>query len=210
MEPTQGPDPVNDGSPDSVVRVKTALRRRLIAARAAMDTAERAGAAEDLAGWMSADVPFRLEADVTVCCYASVGTEPGTAPMLDALVDRGVNVLLPVTPDGPPTALEWGRYTGRDSLRTGRFGLSEPTGRRLSHTALDTAEVALIPALAVDRRGVRLGRGAGYYDRSLTATGAELVAVVYDAEVLDEIPADGYDVAVGWSLTPADGFTRLG
>nr|WP_268237510.1 5-formyltetrahydrofolate cyclo-ligase [Williamsia phyllosphaerae] len=186
------------------------MRRRLIAARTAMDETERAAAAADLAGWMSADVPFRLEADVTVCCYASVGTEPATAQMLDALVDRGVNVLLPITPDGPPTALEWARYTGTDGLRTGRFGLSEPTGRRLSNAALEIAEVALIPALAVDRRGVRLGRGAGYYDRSLAATGAELVAVVYDDEVLDEIPADSYDIAVGWSLTPGDGFTRLG
>ncbi|WP_366783063.1 5-formyltetrahydrofolate cyclo-ligase [Williamsia sp.] len=201
---------MSDTPEDSVAGAKAALRRRLIADRAAMDETERAAAATDLAGWMSVDVPFRLEADVTVCCYASVGTEPGTGQMLDALVDRGVNVLLPITPDGPPTALEWARYTGRHGLRTGRFRLSEPTGRRLSNTALDIAEVALIPALAVDRRGVRLGRGAGYYDRSLAATGAELVAVVFDGEVLDEIPADEYDIAVGWSLTPGDGFTRLG
>ncbi|WP_301300459.1 5-formyltetrahydrofolate cyclo-ligase [Williamsia maris] len=201
---------MNESSEDSVAGEKAALRHRLIAARAAMDATERATAAEDLAGWMSVDVPFRLEADVTVCCYASVGTEPGTAQMLDALVDRGVTVLLPITPDGPPTALEWARYTGRHGLRTGRFSLSEPTGRRLSNAALDTADVALIPALAVDRRGVRLGRGAGYYDRSLVATGAELVAVVYDDEVLDDIPADEYDIAVSWALTPGDGFTRLG
>ncbi len=175
-----------------------------------MDVTERTTAAADLAGWMSADVPFRLEPDVTVCCYASVGTEPGTAPLLDALLDRGVHVLLPITPPGPPTALHWARYTGSDDLQRGRFGLSEPVGRQLSHAALDTAEVALIPALAVDRRGVRLGRGAGYYDRSLTATGAELVAVVYDDEVLDEVPDDRYDVRVGWSLTPGDGFARLG
>ncbi len=201
---------MSDTPKSAVTAAKSALRRRLIASRQAMSVTERTSAAENLADWMSADAPVRLESGATVCCYAAVGTEPGTHAMLDALVRRGARVLLPVTPDGPPTALQWARYTSSDDMRPGRFGLPEPIGDRLPDTAIDSAIAALIPALAVDRRGVRLGRGAGYYDRSLTTTRAELVAVVYDEEVLAEVPADGFDIGVAWSLTPGTGFTSLG
>ena len=55
----------------------------------------------------------------------------------------------------------------------------------------------------------RLGRGAGYYDRTLIGSSAELVAVVYDDEVVDALPSGNYDVPVGWALTPAGGFRKL-
>ena len=70
--------------------------------------------------------------------------------------------------------------------------------------------MVLIPALSVDKTGVRLGRGAGYYDRTLVGLSADLVAVVYDEELVDSLPAGDHDVAVGWALTPGGGFQELG
>jgi 5-formyltetrahydrofolate cyclo-ligase len=71
--------------------------------------------------------------------------------------------------------------------------------------------VVLVPALAVDRRGVRLGRGGGFYDRSLSfcRPGARLVAVVRDSELVDELPGEPHDVPMTHALTPGGGLTRL-
>lgn len=173
-----------------------------------MTPTARADAAQALAEWIQV-APFRLEYDVTVACYVPVGDEPGSTTMLDALLDRGVRVLVPAVPAGDPAPLEWVRYDGPESLATGRWGLLEPTGERLAPSALKAAAVVLIPALAVDTSGVRLGRGAGYYDRSLPGVDAELVAVVFDDEVVDALPAGDFDVPVGWVLTPGGGFEEL-
>jgi len=146
----------------------------------------------------------------TIAAYVPVGTEPGSVAMLDALRRRGHRVLLPVVSPGLPAPLSWSDYDGPESLATGRFGLLEPTGATLASEAITTADLVLVPALAVDRTGVRLGRGAGYYDRTIAAVDTKrLVAVVYDDEVLDAIPADDLDVPMGWSLTPSGGFTAL-
>ena len=70
----------------------------------------------------------------------------------------------------------------------------------------------LVPALAVDRTGVRLGRGAGFYDRSLPLAdpAARLVAVVRDDELVDHLPAEPHDVRMTHALTPRDGLVALG
>ncbi|SDU56883.1 5-formyltetrahydrofolate cyclo-ligase [Gordonia westfalica] len=184
-------------------RTEAAHRR----SRMSGDARERAAA--DLAEWIHT-CPFRLEYDVTVAAYVPVGSEPGSTAMLDALLDRGVTVLLPVVPEGDPAPLDWARYTGPESLAPGRWGLLEPTHDRLGVPAVRAASVILIPALSVDKTGVRLGRGAGYYDRTLIGLSADLVAVVYDDEVVDSLPAGDHDVAVGWVLTPGGGFQELG
>ncbi|MEU0539463.1 5-formyltetrahydrofolate cyclo-ligase [Nocardia sp. NPDC005978] len=147
--------------------------------------------------------------DPWICAYVPVGGEPGSAAMLDALRAGGARVLLPVT--GDPGALEWAEYTGAAGLVRGRFGLREPNGDRIPD-AIGLARVVLVPAVAVDRRGVRLGRGAGYYDRSLGACRADvrLVAVVRDDEVVAELPEEAHDHRMGWALTPFGGLRRLG
>jgi 5-formyltetrahydrofolate cyclo-ligase len=63
--------------------------------------------------------------------------------------------------------------------------------------------VVLVPALAVDRRGRRLGRGGGYYDRTLASLAGPAYAVVYDDEVVEEVPVEPHDVAVAGALTPS-------
>lgn len=154
---------------------------------------------------------FSASPGAVVAAYVPVGAEPGSLDMLDALVGNGYEVLLPVVAPGPPAPLRWARYSGPESLTTGRFGLLEPSGPTQPPASVEDAELILVPALAVDRQGIRLGRGAGYYDRSIAGVPRNrLVAVVYDEELVDVLPAGEFDVAMGWALTPTAGFTRLG
>lgn len=183
---------------------KWALRRRLTAARRAVPAVVREAEAAALA---AARLP--LVAPGTVCAYWPVGTEPGSPALLDGLVCRGCRVLLPVV--GDPGPLDWAEYTGMGSLGVGPFGLYEPIGPRLGCTAIATAVLVLVPALAVDQHGVRLGRGGGYYDRTLplAAPGTPLVAIVRDDEVLASLPVQPHDVPVSAALTPGKGLLAL-
>jgi 5-formyltetrahydrofolate cyclo-ligase len=147
----------------------------------------------------------------TVCAYLPFGTEPGTTALVDALAAGGARVLLPVIrPE--PGPLDWAEYTGEADLVASRFrGIREPGGKRLGSEAVGAAELILVPALAVDHRGVRLGRGAGHYDRSLVfaAAGVPLLAVVRDEELVERLPGEPHDVRMSGALTPARGVLDL-
>lgn len=192
-----------------VVAPKAMLRSELLAARRAVAADARRSEAERLADHLS-EV---LEGAGIVCAYVPMETEPGSPEMLDELSQQGRTVLLPIArtgPNGEHLPLEWSRYrTGE--LVSGPFGTREPSGDRLPSRAVATADIVLVPALAVDRRGVRLGRGGGFYDRSLAlcGPGTRLVAVVRDCELLDEVPAEPHDVRMTHALTPGGGLTKL-
>lgn len=179
-------------------------RRRLSAARRAVPVAVREAEAAALA---AAELPPGLPG--TVCAYWPVGAEPGSPALLDGLVRHGCRVLLPVV--GALGPLDWAEYTGAESLRSGPLGLREPAGPRLGCAAISTAVLVLVPALAVDRHGVRLGRGGGHYDRTLplATPGTPLVAIVRDDEVLASLPAQPHDVPVTAALTPGRGLIPL-
>ncbi|BAJ30364.1 MULTISPECIES: 5-formyltetrahydrofolate cyclo-ligase [Kitasatospora] len=186
---------------------KAALRTRLLAERRALDGAERAAAAEALAGHAAALVP----PGGTVAAYVSVGAEPGTRPLLGALAAAGVRVLLPVLL--PDNDLDWAPYEDDGRLAPAGRGLLEPTAARLGPDAVLDADVVLLPGLAVDRRGVRLGRGGGSYDRvlaRLTRAGAAplLATLLYPDELLPEVPAEPHDLPVHAAVTP-EGVTRF-
>lgn len=188
---------------------KAALRQKLLAARRGVADEVRAAEARLLTRRLEPLVP----GGATVCAYVPVGTEPGSIDMLDMLLRRSVRVLLPIArtaADDSPLPLRWGEYRP-GALTRGRWGLLEPTGPLLPASALAEAALVLVPALAVDRCGVRLGRGSGFYDRSLGARdpGARLIAVVRDDEVLDELPADPHDVRMTDALTPRGGLLPL-
>ncbi|WOC11524.1 5-formyltetrahydrofolate cyclo-ligase [Gordonia sp. MP11Mi] len=191
-------------------RSKSDLRRAVLEARACMSPFVLAQVNAELAEWM-----YRLPVDVAdgevVAAYAASGSEPGSTAILDVLVDRGFTVLLPLVPAGDPTRLQWGEYRGELELEARRWGLLEPTGPTLGPDAIHRARLVLVPALGADRTGARLGRGAGYYDRTLAAVDAPVVAVVNDAEFVDDgIEQGEYDVPVSWVLTPGSGFTAVG
>ena len=183
---------------------KWELRRRVVAARRAVPVAVRAAEAAALAA-----TALPVDRPDTVCAYWPVGAEPGSAELLDSLVRRGCRVLLPlVTRLGP---LDWADYRDASSLRAGPLGLREPTGPPLGAAVIATAALVLVPALAVDWQGIRLGRGGGHYDRTLPLAnpGIPLVAVVRDDEVLASVPSQPHDVPVTAALTPRRGLFTL-
>lgn len=192
------------GSTTEVRAQKEQLRARLLRARRGLGAEERAAAAAALASAVRGLA--ECAGGGPVAAYVSMGTEPGTRPLLDTLRETGARVLLPVLL--PDNDLDWGRYEGQDALvRTGR-GLLEPTGPRLGPDAVTAVGAVLLPGLAVDARGVRLGRGGGSYDRALSRiarAGADpaLVVVLYEHEVLDVVPSEPHDGTVDAALTPS-------
>jgi 5-formyltetrahydrofolate cyclo-ligase len=123
-----------------------------------------------------------------------VGDEPDTGPLIAALHDQGITVLLPITLSD--FSLDWAVYTGDANLVDARYGLREPTGHRLGVAALADVDVVLVPALAVDADGRRLGQGAGCYDRALTHVPPQVsvLAIVFDDERLTEqLPEEPHD-----------------
>jgi len=142
--------------------------------------------------------------------YVPVGTEPGgpelPATLASALPPWG-ELLLPVLL--PDLDLDWARYDGR--LAAAARGLREPVGPRRGVPAVAAADLVVVPAVAVDRRGVRLGRGGGSYDRALARVpaGVPVVALLHDGELVDRVPADAHDRRVTMVITPADGVVPL-
>jgi 5-formyltetrahydrofolate cyclo-ligase len=196
----------NDRDADRVW-TKPRWRRELRAARRAVPASARFAEAIALSRQLTSGRIVRP--GQTLCAYVPVGSEPGASQMLDDIADFGVRVLLPVVAGRGP--LEWAWYAGPDSLRPGPYGLREPIGERLGTSALRIADLVLVPALAVDRVGVRLGQGAGYYDQSLplAAPGTPMVAVVRDQEVVDRLPSEPHDVRMTAAVTPNRGLIRF-
>ncbi|GLE53845.1 5-formyltetrahydrofolate cyclo-ligase [Mycobacterium montefiorense] len=188
---------------------KAALRERVLAARRCI--ADDVHAAE--ARMLNEQLALAVISGSTVCAYVPVGTEPGSVEMLDMLLERSRRVLLPVARtagDGTPMRLQWGEYRPGELVRA-HWGLLEPPAPWLPESVLAEAEMVVVPALAVDRRGTRLGRGRGFYDRSLDGRNpqARLIAMVRDPEFVDELPADPHDVPMTHVITPQRGVLAL-
>lgn len=180
---------------------KAALRAELRAARRALPPATLAAAGAALA----AHAPTL--ARPTVALFVASGSEPPTLPLLDALADLGVRVLLPVLEEDMD--LDWAVYGGVGGLVEGRRGILVPTGRPLGREALASVGLVVVPALAVGRDGSRLGQGGGSYDRALARATAPVIAVVHDVEVLETVPVEPHDRAVDGFLTPAEGIVLV-
>jgi 5-formyltetrahydrofolate cyclo-ligase len=185
---------------------KLALRDQLLTARRRLPLTVLGERARALADHLMEAPEVRRAA--TVAAYVSVSSEPGTGPLLDRLAAAGKRVILPLVQ--PDLDLEWAAYDGPDALRTARRGLLEPTGPSLGRDAIATADVVLVPGLAVARDGTRLGQGGGCYDRALARVpaGTFVCVLLNSEEVLGSVPRDDHDRAVAAVATEL-GLTRL-
>jgi 5-formyltetrahydrofolate cyclo-ligase len=182
---------------------KGMLRVELLRARRGLPQDDRFAAARALA--RHALGLSELASAGTVAAYVSVGAEPGTRDLLDVLRGHGTRVLLPVLLSD--NDLDWAVYEGPGSLVPTRRGLLEPDGARLGPDEVLTADAVLLPGLAVDAHGMRLGRGGGSYDRvleRLAKAGADpaLVVLVYAHEVVARVPVEPHDHPVHAVITP--------
>lgn len=185
---------------------KVALRDQLLTTRRRHALAAAREDAEAIAGHLLQTPEVRRAA--TVALYISLTNEPGTGPLLERLHELGRRLILPVLL--PDNDLDWAVYQGPDHLLPASRGLLEPAGPRLGPEAVATADVVLCPGLAVDRRGHRLGRGGGSYDRALARVpaGTFVCTLLYDGELLERVPAEEHDRPVTAVATPS-GVTRL-
>jgi len=184
---------------------KATLRTTILAGRRAMDERQRAEAAEAIALHLLAH-PLLASAR-RIAAHLSMPSEPGTGPLLAGLHERGTEVLVPISlPDG---VLDW-VLLDPDAERTATtLGIPEPAGERLGADALADVQLVVMPALAVDHAGHRLGRGAGYYDRALTGVRAPRCALVFTHELLPEVPHEPHDLPVQMAVTPGGVFRIL-
>jgi 5-formyltetrahydrofolate cyclo-ligase len=187
---------------------KAELRARVLARRSALPADQRAQAGRAIRDALL-DRP-EVQMAGTIAAYYSIGAEPDTRGLVYALWKRGSYVLLPVLrPDGD---LDWASYEGPDSLVPGPRGLREPGEPVRGVDAVARADAVLVPALAVDGAGRRLGRGGGGYDRALARVGPliPLIALVYDEELVEYVPAEAHDIPVRATVSPRGGLTLTG
>ena len=169
---------------EQVPTAKSAARARFLATRASRPAGEIAAARATIA----ARVLARASDWRAVAAYRPLRTEPGSAELLDGLVEAGIRVIVPVLLDD--RNLDWTTWPS----------LSD----RLGVSAIADVDVVLVPALAVDSGGARLGRGGGSYDRALARidSSTPTIALLFDGELVESLPADPWDVAVHAVVTP--------
>lgn len=184
---------------------KSELRRVVRARRAAVSPSTRAERDRAILGHLGGLVT----AGMVVCAYVPDDDEAGGPGLLDSLSRSGARVLLPVSPEVGP--LGWATYTGPADLVRGRFGIPVPSAAPGAPELIADADLVLVPAVAVDRRGNRLGRGGGYYDRSLGFAGphTRLLALLDAENVVDCVPVERHDRAVDAVITE-DGLLDFG
>lgn len=169
---------------------KKALRRELKAARAALGAAERARADRAILAALKV-LPHVLEAPC-VYTYRSFGAEVDTSLLITWCLDAGKRVVLPRCAPGSRT-LEWYAVDGLEGLVSGPFGIKEPVpdpARRVDGRGR-AGDVAIVPGLAFDRAGFRLGYGGGYYDVFLGSFAGRSIGVCRAAELVESLAALG-------------------
>lgn len=176
---------------------KTALRAQIINTRLGKSEFELDEARRLLASHSWAEMIPGL----TIACYSSLAPEPDTKELRDLLANLGKKVYLPIIDLNH--SLNWGLDQAPYTLNS--FGINEPA---LSDFYLGEADAIILPALAVDVLGNRLGRGAGYFDRALAGVptfqddGPLRIALVFDEEIFPEIPVEDHDAGIDLIVSP--------
>ncbi|MGC5615555.1 5-formyltetrahydrofolate cyclo-ligase [Georgenia sp. Z1491] len=151
-----------------------------------------------------------LDGARTVAHHVARPSEPPSLPTIETLHETGVRILLPAL--GPGLARAWAVYRGTDDLAERAPGRPlEPSGAPLPSETIAEADIVIVPALAVDRHGNRLGQGGGWYDRVLKLIGPETAvwAVLFDDELVETtLPHGPQDVRVTGVVQPS-GTTSL-
>lgn len=190
----------------NLIEAKSLLREAVLHQREAMPTIRRA---EDAARCVSRLLALPAFVDArTVLIYMSFGTEVDTNAIFSEALRQEKVVVLPrmvsaqTSPDVSLLALH--RVDGEADLVVGKWGIREPLAS-CAAVQLDIVDLLLVPGVAFDRRGHRLGYGKGYYDRLLPARrpAALLASLAFDCQLVDEVPVSEHDVSIDLLITPS-------
>ena len=183
---------------ERLAAAKRELRRAASAARDAVRN--RAAAATAACAHLSALAPYRSAA--VVLWYVSMPSELATPPAIEAALAEGKRVAVPWC-EGDDLGL-W-RLKSVSELEPGTWGIPEPPPSRREEperlVAPQAIDLVVVPGLAFDRRGRRLGHGKGYYDRLLARSSAVRAGLCYEAQVFPEVPAGPRDAVMDWLVT---------
>ena len=171
---------------------KEELRRFIRAQKKQYTATQLAAMSEEICNKVLASVWWQKAS--TLLLYYPLTDEVDVRPLIAEAFESGKQVLLPVCKGDE---LELHLYEGEASLGEGAFGIMEPTGMLFPEADYPTIRLAIIPGMAFDRVGHRLGRGKGYYDRLLPKlTKARLQGICFPFQLLDEVPTNTHDIAV--------------
>lgn len=185
---------------DEVANAKRALRAELRERRRITSAAQRERADDALTGHL-----IQLTSDLgsrAIAAYLSTPDEPGTRDFLAWACENDIRVLLPVSrADG---LLDWATYDGEEEDED-VLGMPTPTTELLSPLAINEVDLIVVPAAAVDRTGMRMGWGRGYFDKTLGSMEncPPVYAVIFDEELLDTVPSERHDQRVDGVVTPS-------
>jgi 5-formyltetrahydrofolate cyclo-ligase len=184
---------------DTAAHRKRALRAEIRERRQNLTATERSSATAGITRNL-VDLTTDLSAR-SIACYLSTTIEPDTRPFLNWAHAQGLRVLLPISRDDG--LLDW--TTGDGETETeGLFGLPEPVGELLGPIAINDVDLIIIPAASVDAKGMRMGWGRGYFDKTLGSMEKcpPVYAVLFDGELVDEVPRERHDQPVDGAVTP--------
>ena len=127
----------------------------------------------------------------TIFCYMSMGGEPVTDEIIERALEDGKRVGIPLCVG--PHDMVVKEYKSGDELARGAFGIREPLAEATEITA-DEFDLAIVPCVACSEDGRRIGHGAGYYDRFLSVSGFNKIALCFEKLLTDDIPLEETDV----------------
>ena len=172
----------------SLVKVKTALRKAMLAERDSLDAANKAKMDEKLIQEMIALI--KLHRVSTIHSYIPMGSEINLLPLLNYMLDAGITVVTPRSL--PKRKLQHLILNSLNELETGIYGTSHPAN---SHEFNGHYDMILVPGLAFDKTGFRLGYGAGYYDIFLIDQPDSIkVGICYLFQLVDQVPTESHDI----------------
>lgn len=133
-----------------------------------------------------------------IMLYSPLGNETDTSEIIESAFCDGKKIVLPVT-DQNSGQLTPVIVTKNTTFKKGAFSVSEPIGAEKAKTS--EIDVVVVPGIAFDKKGNRIGFGKGCYDKLLYCMSAIKVGFCYDFQVLDEIPSDGHDIKMDYLIT---------
>ena len=179
---------------------KRALRAELRERRRIMTSTEREHTTSLLTAHLR-DLVTALDAR-SIAAYLPANEEPNIRPFLNWAQEQGIRVLFPISRDDG--LLDWTVGDG-ETEQEGLFGMPEAVGELLSPIAINDVDLIIVPAASVDRTGMRMGWGRGYFDRTLGSMEKcpPVYAVIFDRELVDTVPTEVHDRGVDGVVTPS-------